>query len=43
MENAEIFREHGGKNFTAIACLNDSEAGMQVIRHVVARELGGWV
>jgi ferrochelatase len=43
MENAGIFREHGGKNFTAIPCLNDSEAGMKVIRNVVARELAGWV
>jgi ferrochelatase len=43
MENAGIFREHGGENFTAIPCLNDSEAGIAVIRHVVARELGGWV
>jgi ferrochelatase len=43
MENAGIFREHGGKNFTAIPCLNDSEAGMKVIGHVVARELAGWV
>ena len=31
VENAEIFREHGGENFAAIPCLNDSEAGMAVI------------
>jgi hypothetical protein len=24
VENAEIFREHGGENFAAIPCLNDS-------------------
>ena len=29
-ENAEIFHHHGGKNFAAIPCLNDSDAGMKV-------------
>ena len=42
-ENAEIFRHHGGKNFAAIPCLNDSDAGMEVIEHVVRRELEGWI
>ena len=42
-ENAEIFHHHGGKNFAAIPCLNDSEAGMSVIDHVVRRELQGWI
>ena len=42
-ENAEIFRHHGGKNFHAVPCLNDSEAGMQVIRHLAERELAGWI
>ncbi|HWK96751.1 MAG TPA: ferrochelatase [Pseudolabrys sp.] len=43
MENAGIFREHGGENFAAIPCLNDSIEGMAVIADVVARELEGWV
>lgn len=43
VENAEIFRHHGGQNFAAIPCLNDSEGGMAVIRHLVERELMGWV
>lgn len=42
-ENAEIFHHAGGKNFAAIPCLNDSEAGMAVISHVVRRELAGWI
>ncbi|MBV9955979.1 MAG: ferrochelatase [Pseudolabrys sp.] len=42
MENAAIFKEAGGKNFAAIPCLNDSAAGLKVIRTVVERELGGW-
>jgi protoporphyrin/coproporphyrin ferrochelatase len=43
VENAEIFRHHGGEHFAAIPCLNDSEAGMKVIKYVVLRELQGWV
>jgi ferrochelatase len=42
-ENAEIFHHAGGQNFAAIPCLNDSEAGMAVISHVVLRELKGWI
>jgi len=42
-ENGETFRHHGGVNFAAIPCLNDSEAGLAVIGHVVTRELQGWV
>ena len=42
-ENAEIFHHAGGENFAAIPCLNDSEAGMAVIAHVVLRELQGWL
>jgi ferrochelatase len=43
MENAEIFKHAGGKNFTAIPCLNDSPGGMAVIRDVILRELKGWI
>jgi ferrochelatase len=43
MENAEIFKRAGGKNFAAIPCLNDSAGGMAVIRDVVQRELKGWI
>jgi ferrochelatase len=43
VENADIFRANGGENFAAIPCLNDSEAGMSVIAHVVLRELQGWI
>jgi ferrochelatase len=43
VENAEIFRAHGGENFAAIPCLNDSEPGMAVIGHLVLRELQGWI
>jgi ferrochelatase len=43
MENADIFKEHGGENFAAIPCLNDSAGGMKVIETVVRRELSGWI
>jgi ferrochelatase len=43
MENAKIFKRHRGENFAAIPCLNDSEAGMQVIERLVKRELQGWI
>src|SRR5882757_4517569 len=42
VENAHIFKANGGENFAAIPCLNDSEAGMAVISHLVLRELPGW-
>jgi ferrochelatase len=43
MENAEIFHHAGGENFAAVPCLNDSPAGMAVIRDIVSRELKGWI
>ena len=42
-ENAHIFKKHGGANFAAIPCLNDSAPGMEVIRRLALRELEGWV
>jgi protoporphyrin/coproporphyrin ferrochelatase len=42
-ENAELFKHNGGEQFSAIPCLNDSEAGMDVIRQLVLRELQGWI
>jgi len=43
MENAEIFKRAGGKNFAVVPCLNDSPTGMAMIRDVVLRELKGWI
>ena len=43
MENAAIFKATGGDNFAAIPCLNDGDAGMEMIRQLVLRELKGWV
>ena len=42
-EVGEIFHASGGENFSHIPCLNDSEGGMDVIEHMVRRELSGWI
>lgn len=42
-ENKEIFLEHGGEKFAYVPCLNDSEAGIKVLVHLIERELEGWV
>jgi ferrochelatase len=43
IELHEEFIEHGGKTFTYIPCLNDSEDGMRVIEKVAIENLRGWV
>ena len=43
VENREIFMHHGGEDFAYLPCLNDSDQGMRVIRHIVERELKGWI
>jgi protoporphyrin/coproporphyrin ferrochelatase len=42
-ENREIFLHHGGSDFAYLPCLNDSEEGVDVIEHLVRRELQGWL
>jgi ferrochelatase len=39
----DIFLEHGGEKFSYIPCLNDSDAGIRVLLHLIRRELEGWV
>jgi protoporphyrin/coproporphyrin ferrochelatase len=43
VDNARLFKRHGGKNFAAVPCLNDSTAGMSLIAQLATRELKGWV
>jgi len=43
IEGRDIFLEHGGKNFAALPCLNDSKQGIDVLEAVVMRELQGWI
>jgi len=43
IENRHFFRDAGGVNYATVPCLNDSAEGMNVIYHLVARELQGWI
>lgn len=43
VEAGDLFKEHGGENFTVVPCLNDSEIGMDMVKNLVLRELQGWV
>jgi protoporphyrin/coproporphyrin ferrochelatase len=43
VENKEIFIKHGGEQFSFIPCLNDSDAGIRVLLHIIERELQGWL
>jgi ferrochelatase len=43
LRGGETFRQNGGEHYAAIPCLNDSEAGMGLIEHLVRRELSGWM
>lgn len=43
VENAAYFLDNGGEKYVRIECLNDSEAGIDVLEAVVRRELSGWV
>jgi ferrochelatase len=42
-ENRHYFLDNGGEDFAYLPCLNASPEGMAVIRHVVERELSGWI
>ncbi len=42
-ENREIFVENGGERFSYIPCLNDSQGGIELLVHLIERELEGWV
>ena len=42
-ENRHIFEGNGGEKFAYLPALNDSPEGLDVIEHVVRRELMGWL
>ena len=42
-EVGDIFKEHGGEEYSHIPCLNDSDLGLSVIKACVERELQGWI
>ena len=37
------FMQAGGEAFAYIPCLNDTDAGINVIEALVRKELGGWL
>ena len=39
----EVFEENGGENFSAVPCLNDSDASIALMETLVRNELKGWV
>jgi ferrochelatase len=39
----EQFCEAGGKEFAAFSCLNDTQAGMDMLEMLLRRELSGWI
>ena len=43
IENAGYFIAAGGKNFQAIACLNDSNDAIDMMNSIISRELQGWI
>lgn len=40
---AETFRENGGINFSAVPCLNDSDASIAMLTAIIRKELTGWI
>ena len=43
MRGREQFVAAGGTHFAYLPCLNDSNAGMDMLEALVRRELGGWI
>ena len=39
----ETFEENGGENFSVVPCLNDSRSSIKLLKHLIDRELRGWV
>jgi len=42
MQNADIFREHGGETLSYIPCLNDAPEHADAIAAIARRELDAW-
>ena len=43
IEGKEQFTEAGGEQFAALSCLNASDAGLDMLEHILRRELSGWI
>lgn len=42
-EGRDVFLEAGGTHYAALACLNDSQAGVDLLETLVRQELAGWL
>lgn len=42
IQGDEQFKEAGGEAFAVLSCLNTSTPGMDMLEHIVRRELSGW-
>jgi protoporphyrin/coproporphyrin ferrochelatase len=42
VENCELFKEAGGKNFEYISCLNDTDIHIEMFYDIVSEEIGQW-
>jgi ferrochelatase len=43
IQNRRLFLDNGGKDYTLIPCLNDSETGTRMLLELVRQELAGWI
>ncbi|WP_245626710.1 ferrochelatase [Croceicoccus naphthovorans] len=43
LQGRDTFLAAGGESYAALTCLNDTEAGMDMLEALVRRELAGWV
>lgn len=43
IQGREEFEAAGGEKFAYLPCLNDSDVGMDMLQHLVERELAGWI
>jgi protoporphyrin/coproporphyrin ferrochelatase len=43
LEGRDEFIEAGGEEYAVLDCLNVSEAGVGMIKRMIARELSGWI
>jgi ferrochelatase len=43
MQGHEQFEEAGGTHYAYMPCLNDGDVGMDMVEHIIRRELAGWL
>lgn len=42
IQGKEQFQDAGGEDFAVLSCLNTSAPGMDMLEHIIRRELSGW-